>query len=240
MHRWRTAIKTIGALACGGTALAADGVALYTARYDVEYKGRDRGDSVFSVAHDPDRGVYTFSTSTEVTGMVLRLVSPNPILEYSEFEIERSRIRPLEFRYEDGSRDGEDNSTASFDWLANSVTLVGGNGHFELELSGNVLDRGTVQVALMRDAAAGRLPGPYVLADEDALKTYAYTDAGTGEIETALGTFSAHKYRQQREGSSRFTLLWLVPELRYLPVLIEQYRDGEVHTAFVIDALEWH
>lgn len=239
MHRWRTAI-TVGALACGGGALAADDIAAYTARYDVEYKGRDRGDSVFSVAHDAERGVYTFSSSTEVTGMVLRLVSPNPILERSEFEVDGSHIRPLEFSYEDGSRSGEDNYTARFDWQANQVTLDGGNGHFELELSDNVLDRGTMQVALMRDAAAGRVPGPYVLADEDALKTYAYTDAGSDEIETALGTFSARKYRQQREGSSRYTLLYLVPDLEHLPVLIEQYRDGEVHTAFIIDAVEWH
>lgn len=238
MSGWRKAVA-VGALACNGGAHAADDIALYTARYDVEYKGRDRGDSIFAVTHDTERGVYSFRTSTEVTGMVLRLVSPNPILEHSEFEVEGERLRPLEFRYEDGSRDGEDNYTASFDWDSNVVTLNGGNGRFELDLSGNVLDRGSMQVALMRDAAAGRLPGPYVLADEDALKTYTYTDEGIGEIETALGTFTAQRYRQQREGSSRHTLLWLVPELEHLPVLIEQYRDGEVHTAFVIDALEW-
>lgn len=230
---------TISTLIYAGAAFAADDIPLYTAEYTLEYKGRDRGDSVFSVTHDSERDVYSFRSSTEVKGMVLRLVSPNPIVEHSEFRLTDGRIKPLEFRYEDGSRDGEDNFTASFDWSSETVTLAGESGRFELELSDRVLDRGSLQVALMRDAAAGRVPGPYVLADEDALQTYAYSDEGSAPIATALGTFTARKYRQQREGSSRQTILWLVPELRYLPVLIEQYRDGEVNTAFVIDSLEW-
>lgn len=221
-------------------ALAADGVALYTAGYTVEYKGRDRGNSEFSVTYDDARGVYTFLSRTEVKGLMLRLVSPNPIVELSEFELVDGRIRTLQFRFEDGSRSGEDNYTAVFDWDARRATLDGEHGPIEIELTGEVLDRGSMQVAIMRDAAAGRLPGPYVLADEDALKTYEYVDAGTAEIETALGAYTAQKYRQQRQGSSRYTILWLVPELEYLPVRIEQYRDGELNTAFVVDRVEWH
>ena len=34
--------------------------------------------------------------------------------------------------------------------------------------------------------------------------------------------------QHQKEGSSRRTLLWLAPELDYLPVLIEQYRRDEL------------
>jgi hypothetical protein len=78
-----------------------------------------------------------------------------------------------------------------------------------------------------------------VLADEDSLNTYEFAAQDDAQIETAIGTFTAQRLRQQRQGSSRHTILWLVPELRYLPVLIEQYRDGEVHTAFIIESVEW-
>lgn len=228
----------LGSLLCTAGALAADDIALYSAVYTLEHKGRDRGESVFTVEHDIARDVYTFRSSTEVKGMVLRLVAPNAIVEHSEFELEAGRIRPLAFSYEDGSRSGDDNYAASFEWQANRVTLTGEDGRIELPIEGRVLDRGSMQVALSRDVAAGRDPGPYVLADEDSLKTYRYADEGAHEIDTALGRFTARRFRQQRDGSSRYTVLWLVPELEYLPARIEQYRDGEVDTALVIESLE--
>jgi hypothetical protein len=61
---------------------------------------------------------------------------------------------------------------------------------------------------------------------------YVYTDNGTATIATAAGMFDARVLTQQRSGSSRATWLWVAPQLKFLPVRIEQRRDGEVQTAF--------
>ena len=208
----------------------------YTATYDVAYKGRDVGSSEFSVSYDETRGVYTFRSHTRVKGM-LRLFSPNAVVERSEFVVEHGRLRPLEFWYEDGSRKGKDNYHAQFDWEAGKA-VIEGEKRVELDLPPGALDRGSMQVAVMVDMASGAAPGPYVLADEDSLKTYEYMLEGEQALRTPQGELHTVRYRQQRQGSSRSTVLWAAPSLDYLPVRIEQHRGGEAETVFALTAVE--
>lgn len=210
-------------------------VASYTARYEVEFRGRVAGMAEFAVSHDERRGIYTFSSRTRARGL-LRLARPNEVVERSDFVVENGQIRPLEFRYEDGSRKGEDDFHLVFDWAQGFVAVNRGGESFQLELTPGVLDRGAMQVALMRDIEATGRPGPYTVANDDELASYEYVRQDDGKIETASGTFRAQSFLQQRAGSSRTTLVWVVPELRYLPAVIEQYRDGELRTRM---SLEW-
>ena len=211
---------------------------VYEATYSVEYKGRNSGSSVFAVSYDEQHDRYAFRSETQVKGL-LKLVSPRPVVEHSEFELVDGALRPLWFSYEDGSRKGEDNYTARFDWSSGDVEIQGENGLLTLSLEPGTLDRGSLQVTLMRELASGGLPGPYVLADEDSLKTYEFAFEDDAVVDTPLGQFTAKRLRQQRVGSSRHTVLWMIPELKFLPALIEQYRDGEVRTAFALQDLQW-
>ena len=209
----------------------------YTARYQVEYRGRIVGSSEFALAHDEQSGVHTFSSRTRARSL-LRFVTPRDVVEHSEFIVQDGRIRPLEFRYEDGSRKGEDNLHMVFDWDAGRVAVARSEDDLELELQPGVLDRGSMQVALMRDIATNDHPGPYTLVDENGLVTYEFVRQEDAEVETLAGTFRAQSFRQQRAGSSRTTLIRVVPELRYLPAVIEQYRNGELNTRMVLESVE--
>ena len=55
------------------------------------------------------------------------------------------------------------------------------------------------------------------------------TNAGTRQVETKAGTFTAVGIRHQKEGSSRVTTMWCVEALGYLPVIIEQHRKGKLN-----------
>lgn len=236
------AAAVTAAIVLGGAAPCASaqpsggaGVAQYTAEYGVEYKGRSLGTATFSVMAAGD-GEYVFESRTQARGL-LKLARPNPLLERSRFEVVAGRIQPASFEYEDGSRRGEDSYRAEFDWRAKRVVVETASGRAEYDLSGAVLDRGAMQVALMRDLARGASVGPYVLFDEDGLKTYRYEREADERIETPAGVFDAHVYAQQREGSSRITRLWVAPSLEFLPVRIAQFRDGEVYTDFTLEAV---
>lgn len=230
-------MATIGAgLALCVGALAQSGrIAEYTASYDVDYKGRNLGTATFSVAASD--GAYVFESRTQARGL-LKLARPNPLLERSRFEIVNGRIRPLSFAYEDGSRGGDDDFRAEFDWKAEVVTVTRNSNRTEYALEPGVLDRGAMQVALMRELAHGEPVGPYVLVDEDGLKTYHYEREADERIDTPAGAYDARVYEQQREGSSRITRLWVVPSLKYLPVRIAQFRDGELYTDFVLESVD--
>ena len=212
-------------------------VATYTATYRVEYKGKDAGTAEFSVRQLPDNDLYEFTSTVTAKGL-LKLARPKPAVERSQFRVDAEGVRPLEFWYEDGSRSGEDNVHITFDWDRRVATVSDAETRRELALPAAALDRGTLQVALMRDLAATGAPRTYTVADEDSVSDYEYADNGTATTATGIGPLETRALTQQRAGSSRTTWLWVAPELRFLPVRIEQRRDGEVQTAFTLVAVD--
>lgn len=207
-------------------------IAEYTAAYDVDYKGRNLGTAEFSLQREDD--TFVFESRAEARGL-LKLVRPNPLLERSRFKLADGEIRPLTFEFEDGSRGGEENFRAAFDWQSGVVVVEHDSGRAEYELSKGVLDRGSMQVALMRDLARGESVGPYMLVDDDGIDQYHYDRVAEDEtLETPAGEYATELYEQRRAGSSRVTRLWVAPALRFLPVRIAQFRDGELHTDFTL------
>ena len=182
---------------------------------------------------DDTTATYVFESRTHARGLA-KLLRPNAAIERSRFLLQDGLIRPLAFHFEDGSRKGEDNVDIAFDWDARQAAVQFDSGTASLPLEPGVLDRATLQAALMHDLSRGREPGPYTLVDDDALKTYRYSIGERRTVETGAGRFDAVAVTQEREGSSRTTLMWVAPELGHLPVLIEQYRDGEAYMSMTL------
>jgi hypothetical protein len=208
-------------------------VATYTATYIVEYKGKDAGTAELAVRKLPDSDLYEFRSTVMAKGM-LKLVRPKPAIERSHFRVHADGLRPVEFWYEDGSRSGDDNVHVVFDWDRGVVTFNSAEARREMAVPKGAVDRGTLQVARMRDFASPDVPHSYTIVDDDSVAEYEYTDNGAATITTKAGSHATRVFTQQRPGSSRTTQLWVAPDLEFLPVRIEQRRDGEVQTALVL------
>jgi hypothetical protein len=89
----------------------------------------------------------------------------------------------------------------------------------------------------MYDLSACRPPESYRYVDDDGVTEYRYERIEDMTAATEIGTLNTIRFSQYREGSSRRTILWLAPELSYLPVRMEQIRDGEIQTVFAIESL---
>lgn len=229
-------VAVLAGLTCGSAQSAEPGeVVSYRAEYEVRYKGRRVARAEFSVAAEAD-GQFVFNSSTKARG-IWRLASPNPAIEWSRFRTDAGRIVPTSFRYEDGSRQGEDNYSVEFDESSGEIRINGPSGQSTLPYDSDLLDRGSLQVALMLDLAACELPGPFRYVDEDGVREYRYERLEDLATETEIGMLDTIRFSQQREGSSRNTIIWTAPSLAYLPVRIEQIRDGEVETVFSIESL---
>jgi hypothetical protein len=210
------------------------GIATYQATYRAEYKGKNVGTAQWSVVYHADGDTYEFNSQTRTKGL-LKLVSPNPAIERSVFRVENGKIVPLEFWFEDGSRKGDDNFHLVFDWERNIAIASRTDGRHELATPAGTLDRGSLQVALMRDLALTGKVGRYRFADDDSVTEYIYDDEGETTTDTGIGKLTTRALKQHREGSSRTTYLFMAPELRFLPARIEQHRNGEVLTAFTLE-----
>ena len=217
---------------------AAGGVQTYQATYDASYKGRRVGRSEFSVTHDSTTGVYQFGSTSRFRGLY-KLIAPRPIVERSDFTYQNGQIRPLEYHYQDGSRKGKDSYQIVFDWEHGVATTTGSGGSMESQLIPGLLDRGSMQVAVMLRMHGANLPGSYELMDEDGIRIYDYSADGEESLDTPVGTVTTQRFIQQRQGSSRRTFLWLAEQLRFVPVRIEQQQNGEARAAFDLTAIEW-
>ena len=236
-------LQTIGLalpLICAASANAgapAEDLTTYRAVYRVERDGQASGASEWSLTYDSERDVYRFVSSLSVTG-ALRLALPHPIVERAEFKYEDGEIVPIEFWYEDGSREGDENVHIAFDWKRRRAVTSAQGGSTELELEAGVLDRASMQVAVMRDMATADGPGSYQLTDGDAIEVYAYSKTGEELVAAPVHTLDTQMFVQQREGSSRRLLLWAAPELGFLPVRMEQQKDGQTDTTMTLESVE--
>ena len=228
----------VSALLAATGSLAADsnGINAYTASYEVEYRNFS-GDAEFGVRTNDD-GEYVFESTIKIRGLAARaLLGKDPALEGSRFVVTDGRIVPRRFWYEDGTRKGEDNFVIDFNAEDSAIRISGPEVSRNLKYETGLLDRGSLQVELMRDLTACAVPGPYRYVDDEGITTYQYERLDDAVTETGIGEVATIRFAQQREGSSRRTVLWLAPEYAYVPVRIERYREGEVEWNFALNSL---
>ncbi len=199
----------------------------FSAEYEVRYRDRVRGRSMRTVDYDATTSRYRFRSVTELSGFWLRMAVPRPIVENSEFTSADSSITPVQFSYEDGTRGSDDSFKLDFTALSHDAP------------DSAALDPGALQVQIMLDAARDIGTRKYRVVDADGEQIYHYSIEGSEAVETALGTFDARMGLQQREGSSRQTLIWTAPELFHLPVRMEQRRNGETRLEFRLLSVTW-
>ena len=230
------AILLAALIPVAGSAADPGTIAQYTADYEVRYKGRRVARAQFGVTADQDSN-FIFNSTTQARG-IWRMAAPDPAIEWSRFALQSDGIQPLEFRYQDGSRKGEDNYSLVFDASAAEIRLSAGTGDRSIPFEPAVLDRGSLQVALMQALSMCTMPRSYRYIDDDGtINAYAYERLEDLPLETELGTLDTIRLSQHREGSSRVTVLWMSPAHAYVPVRIEQIRNGETETVFSIEAL---
>ena len=145
----------------------------------------------------------------------------------SKFSDESDGVRPIRFQAVDTIRDDPD-VDLHFDWSTNRVTGTVGEENVELQLEGLSHDNVSIQYELMHDLISDNSSDQYTLFDIDKMRVANISQAGSKEIKTKAGVFTAVGIRHQKEGSSRVTTLWCVEELDYLPVVIEQHRKGKL------------
>jgi hypothetical protein len=105
---------------------------------------------------------------------------------------------------------------------------------FQSSLDGRVHDRVSIQYELMLDLLQGETSTRYSLLDGDELKILQVKNIGQREVKTPYGKFEATGIQHNKENSSRITTLWCARELGYLPVVIEQHRDGKLRVRAVL------
>jgi hypothetical protein len=149
------------------------------------------------------------------------------IEEYSEFSADEDGVRPHHYESADTLSKDHKRMTFDFNYESNTVTGTINDENFTFDFDGPVHDRVSIQYALMLDLLNHKPGGQYALLDGDELKQLTVTDIGRKKVRVPFGEFEAIGIQHRAAESSRISTLWCVEELGFLPVIIEQHRNGK-------------
>ena len=179
-----------------------------------------------------------FTTQAEVTGFAA-LFRNDSAAERSVL-MNASPPRLLSYQYQQNGGKKNRNTRLTVDWQGDSGSIQGeyAGAPFTKTVHGAVWDPLSVQLALMRDMATKSPPFRYQVIHHGELKQYAFEQLADDTLEIDEVFYDAVVL--QRKNNNRLTRFWLAKDYQYIPLQIENYKNGELDTRIVLDSLNLH
>jgi len=205
----------------------------FRATYVAEWKGVTAAGSTVELKRI-DANLYTYSSVNAARG-VFRMAFPDAVSQKSTFRVIDNQVVPMLF---EGSDEKERPINLSFDWQKKRVTGVAKERAVDLELPDGTQDAMSLQIASLRNLAAGTLKGTVWMIDATKLKEYELQLEGNARIETAVGELDTIVYTSRRPGSEKLTRTWVAPALGYLPVKAQRLDGRKVLITLLIQTVD--
>jgi hypothetical protein len=204
----------------------------FKATYVAEWKGMTAATSTVELTRSGDN--YSYSSVNAARGL-FRMAFPDALTQTSTFKIADGRVVPLTFR---GTDEKERPIDLKFDWDKKRVTGTAKERPVDLALPEGAQDAMSLQIASMRNLAAGKLQSSAWMIDANKLKEYELRLDGNARITTELGELDTVVYVSQRKNTDRYTKTWVAPALGYLPVKAESVRGKKVEVTLRIQSVD--
>ena len=218
-----------------GVAVHADPIDLkpFRATYNAEWKGMTAGTSILEL-RSAGGDTYSYSSTNSAHGL-FRIAFPDALTQTSTFRVTDGKVVPLAFGGNDEKQRPID---LVFDWPKLKVTGTAKEHAVDLALPADAQDPMSLQIASVRDLAAGKLKTTVWMVDTDKLKDYEMRQEGTARIDTELGELDTVIYTSRRPNSDRLTRTWVAPALGYLPVKAERVRGKKLEFTLLIESVD--
>lgn len=213
-------------LGLAAAARADDGaLEAFVADYDVRYGSMSVGSSRTELRR-ASLGRWELVSESKASGLA-RLVASGTLSQRSVFELEAADVRPMTYRFDDGTQRTGRDVALDFDWRDGRVRGTAENEAVDLPAGPGLQDAASIQAQVLLRLRSGAEPGLVAMIEKDYVKQYRYTLLRRERLKTAIGTLDTVVYRSAREGSSRETIFWYAPALGFTMVQAEQRRDGK-------------
>jgi Protein of unknown function (DUF3108) len=198
----------------------------FTATYHVDYGRMSVGHSRLTLTRAAMPGHWLLEFRSKASGLA-RLMVGGELHQSSSLVIDGAGVRPLTYRFDDGTKRTAKDIALDFDWSAGRVTGTAEGKPVTAETSAGLQDALSQHLLLMTELAAGRTPQHLAMIEKRDVKHYEYRFLRNERLKTPYGELDAVVYRSERVGGTRYTLQWFAPSLRWLCVRSEQHRDGK-------------
>jgi hypothetical protein len=192
----------------------------FEARFQVNRNGLTLGTMDIRFTLDA-KGNYLYTGHTK-PGELLGLFISDEVHETSEGSYQNGRIRPNHYRYLQDNGKRKKQTELEFDWPADQVWTDSDGQRWAQSMSPDTQDKYSQQLALRLDLAKGKRQISYPVADGGKIKNYIYHVAGESFIDLPYGRLKCLQVKRSKEHRPPDYVIWVAPELHYLPVKIER------------------
>lgn len=198
------------------------GMTPFTASYELRLNGFKVGEAEVKLVRTAD-GRVIYRRDSRAKG-ILALIRNDHIKELAISQLEQGRFKPLrfEYRHEGGGRIRAEE--IRFDWSKEQAFSDHRGDQDTFAIEPGVLDRMTLELAVMRDVAKGRKALIYPVIAYGKKRQWQLHRHGQEYVETPAGRFLALIVKREHHNSKRATTFWLSYEIAYLPVRVV-YRE---------------
>lgn len=226
-------------LALNATMLLAEPIKLspYEAHYQVTRGGEDFGDGYRMLETSPD-GEWQLRSKTDISWFILSDVrETRSVFVYNQDD---QRFTPIEFLYMRSGTGSDKSFHATFDAAEREVRNVDSGRLIDITWQDGLYDEASVIEKLRLDvAAADREVYAYDIIDEKGNPDeYRFAIVGEQTVTTPYGQLTAVKVERLRDSNRRQTYFWFAPELDYLLVKLQQFKEGEEQATMTLRELE--
>lgn len=233
-------MKALRALAAGvllalGAAAQAAPQAPFAAHYVLSTLGFDVGTAEVIGTPRADGGLRVVARAAGL-GIVHALFGE---LGEARFEIGRrgdeSRVERFAIRVEPPF---DSHAELDYGWDSGVLQVLYNGSRRRDPLDAATGDPFALMLAIGDARRAGRLPPQHWrVPDDEALRDYAVQMLGEETVSTPFGSLRAERYESVRSDKGRVRIVvWLAPELDWLPVLGTRVRDGREKARFTLTA----
>ena len=223
-HRTRLLVLC-ALLGLGANAVAAaDELKPFAASYEWTWKGMTV--AVSSVKLEKSGDTWTYTSSSEPRG-IGKMFSERPHM-VSVLRITSAGVQPQSYKATDGTAADKRGVDLKYDWTNHRLTGVSEQVPIDLALTPDVQDDASVQVALMVESLAGRVPDHFSLLSDNKLRVYHYKREGEATVKTPFGDVATVIFSSHADYSPRTTRFWCAPDRGYVPMRVEQKKDEDV------------
>ena len=234
-------LLTLPALALSQTptqpAPEADAFAPWAASYKLSRGPLTLGYADFALTEATGSDCYQYRYNAKPVGLARLFIGQ--LTEVSDFCVADGEILPKQYSFTRADK-AEDNYVLRFDQGASKVR---GPGEQVRPLPESAMDRLLIQIAVrdfvVNNKPAGTLPKQprgFTMVEDDRIKTYTLQVMGYERVKTPAGELDAIRVERIKD-PRKTTLFWLSPELGYIPVRVEQRKDGDEELSLALDEI---
>ena len=226
----RAAVPLMAMLA--GPALAAEPkLPELNMKYAVTWRGMGLGSAVITLKPQGGADCYRYESQSEPAGLV-RMFYGKP-RETSDFCLRGGKVVPQHFEF-NNPKSEKDSYTLAF-----GGGKVRGDDKAERDIPADAQDRFGIQQAVRLwvlehlKSEPGAETVEFAMVDDHRIRRYRFAITGRETVEVPAGRFETVLV-QRVDDKKKTTKFWLAPERDYMPVRVEQVKQGTVELRMVL------